>query len=235
MRRPCNVFYAALAFTAFALPSSLFGQFLYVPAVSTSAAAYGNCPAPTTAGVKVCFPAGTPPLEIASPIQVIASGKGSNGPVKVMEIWIDGKKLEQVNGNFFDMPINVPTGSHRLTVVELDTSGHSLKSTPINLSVQGSTTGQPCSPPSTPGVNDCLPGPGNCHTTGWTAIVASATPNSGSVARMELWANGTKLANFQGNVINTNLFLVDFTRVVLVAVDTKGGTVKSAPIILQSC
>ncbi len=53
---------------------------------------------------------------------------------------------------------------------------------------------------------------------------------------MELWLNNTKLANFPGNHINTNLFYVtDFNKITIIEVDSKGNYIKSAPIVLQTC
>ena len=65
--------------------------------------------------------------------------------------------------------------------------------------------------------------------------VATAKGKSGTVSRMELWVNGGKIANFPGNRINTNLFIQDFNTVTIYEVDSKGGFIKSAPIVVQSC
>jgi hypothetical protein len=43
------------------------------------------------------------------------------------------------------------------------------------------------------------------------------------------------VANFPGDRINTNLFLQDFSTVTIYEVDSKGGSIKSAPIVVQSC
>ena len=206
------------------------------PQTAAASAAFGNCPAPTTAGVKICapfiFPSAT---SIASPIQLIASGTGSGGAVRLMEVFIDGKKVAQASGNLFDSPVKVSIGTHRLVVVELDTSGSFRKSAPISVSIVGSTVGETCAPPSSPGVNDCSPGVGGCNVSGWTSIIASGTGASGTVRRMELWKGSVKLANFSGNFINTNMYFPDFTKLQIIEVDSNGAFLKSPIIITQAC
>lgn len=208
-------------------------------ALEASTPPYGNCPAPGKAGVDVCEPLyvyTSPGIAIDAPFQVIATGTGSKGPVALMELWADGKKITQVSGNLFDEPVALANGEHTVTVVELDTTGDYVKSEPFTLTVQSSTASQSCTPPGAPGVNVCEPSsPGTCHTQGWTTIIAAGTGASGSVSRMELWDNGVKLANFPGDRINTNMFLQDFDQVTIVEVDSKGNYVKSPVYTIQSC
>lgn len=220
-----------------AIAVSVFAQNTSTDAVaSTATAAYGGCSAPAQAGVHVCFPAGPPGFFAASPMQVIAAGTGGGGPVKLMEVFVDGKKVAQASGNLFDAPITIATGQHTLTVVELDTTGSYKKSTRQTLVVDNSTAGEVCTAPGSPGVNVCIPQPGSCHTAAYSTFVAAGTGASGTVSRMELWVNGTKLANFPGNRINTNFsFLPDFDQVTIIEVDSKGAYIKSTPIVLQSC
>jgi hypothetical protein len=163
----------------------------------------------------------SPGIAIGSPWQVIASGTGAHGSVKVMEIWLDGKKIGQATGNLFDEPLDLPFGSHQLTAVELDTTGHYLKSAPYWVDVLGSGAG-PCRPPSSLGVNVCAPTVNTCHTTDYVSISAAGTGASGKVSRMELWVSGVKIANFAGDTINTNLFVSDFGAVTIIEVDSKG-------------
>jgi hypothetical protein len=220
--------------------SSLLSVLTFFPGIvaqtpTTGTAAYGNCPAPTTAGVRICHPVGfNNTTTIDSPFQVIASGTGAGGAVKRMEVWVDYQKVNQASGNLFDAPVSLSSGDHRLVVVELDSTGAYLKSRPLMVTIQN-TLNQPCDPPSSPGVNVCDPAPGSCHTTPWTTISAAGTGASGLVRRMELWSSGVKLANFPGNTIHTNLYLPDFSTVTIVEVDSAGGLMKSPRTTLLSC
>lgn len=113
-----------------------------VQAGEASSVGYGDCPAPARAGVNVCWGSYG---QVESPFQVIASGTGGLGPVKLMELWADGRKIAQSAGNLFDAPVILPSGPHQLTVVELDTTAHYLKSTPFSTTVAGSSEGETCS------------------------------------------------------------------------------------------
>jgi hypothetical protein len=197
---------------------------------------YGGCAAPSHAGVNVCAPAryDDGASFIDSPFQVIATGTSAEGQVKLMEVWADGKKITQAAGDLFDAPINLEMGNHELTVVELDTTGAYLKSTRFEVMVN-SDDSTPCSPPSSPGVNVCVPASGNCFTSPFATVFAAGTGASGTVKRMELWDDGVKIANFPGNYIGTNIYLSLYSKMTIVEVDSKGAYIKSAPILVQPC
>jgi hypothetical protein len=152
-----------------------------------------------------------------------------------MQVWLDGRKVAQSYGNLFDRPVTASSGTHRLVVVELDTTGAYLKSTPITISVENSTAGEACAPPTSPGVNLCEPGVNSCHTAPWITVIAAGTGASGTVRRMELWSNGSKIANFPGSSINTNLYIFDFNTITVVEVDTNGAYLRSPRILIQAC
>ncbi len=216
-------------------PFLLFSQSTDKASTAAAAAAlpaYGGCPAPSQEGVKICAPFQN--SFINGPFQVIASGTSGRGQVTLMELWADGKKVTQTNGSPFDSPVTLPVGTHELTVIEVSTTGASAKSAPLKVTVENNS-GETCPLPPGPGVNVCEPMRGSCHTTAWVTVLAAAKGQSGTVSRMELWVNGGKIANFPGNRINTHLFIQDFNTVTIYEVDGKGGFIKSAPIVLQSC
>ena len=210
-------------------------------ATKTSSTRASNCPAPGSPGVAVCAPPSftgfaTP---IASPMQLIASATASQGRVIRMEELVDGGKTAQVHGDVFNEPVNVPNGSHTLIVVARETGNGSVNSAPINIQIEGSTAGEACPSPSSPGVNVCEPGIFNgvtgCHTSPWSTFVASGTAQTGTVRRMELWLDGAILAAFPGNSLNTNLYVNDFSTVVIKVVDSNGKTIESPPLLIQAC
>jgi hypothetical protein len=214
-------------------PFLLFSQ--STDTASTAAAAlpaYGGCAAPSRQGVKICTP--YPGSTIEAPFQVIASGTSGRAQVKLMQLWADGKKITETTGTPFNQPVTLAAGTHKLTLIELDTTGYFAKSTPLEVTVEDNRGGT-CPLPAGPGVNVCEPMRGSCHTTSWVTVLAAAKGQSGTVSRMELWVNGGKIANFPGDRINTHLFIQDFSTVTIYEVDSKGGSIKSAPIVLQSC
>jgi len=211
------------------------------PATEANLGAYG-CAPPSHAGVSLCQPGKG---EVNSPFLLAAGGTGADGPVRLMELWADGRKVTQVYGNELDQPVTLPNGSHQLTVVELDTTGHYLKSNPFNVTVVGNTADLTCTPPAAPGVNVCE-SPGTCPPNQtWSTVIAAGTGASGKVSRMELWVaygpdiqNGpfTKLANFPGNTINVSLNLVPYeASVQIIEVDSNGAYIKSPVYVVQIC
>lgn len=185
---------------------------------------YGGCLAPSTEGINICEPAeGKTPFtwETGSPFQVIAAGTSGRGQVTRMELWADGKKVTQTEGTPFDEPVSLSLGTHQLTVIELNSLGGYVKSTPFDVSVMQDNSSTTCDPPSSPGVNVCSPAPGGCNTQPWVDFSAAGKGNSGKVDRMELWIDGGKIANFPGDKINTSLIMV-FGTVTIYEVDSKG-------------
>lgn len=214
-------------------------------ATKTSNPASGICSAPPGQVVVrgpfffIPFPGIT---GIASPMQVIACATASQGRVIRMEVLVDGNKIAQTHGNLFDEAVNAPLGAHTLTVVARETGGASLSSDPIDIQIEGSTAGEVCPPPSSPGVNVCSPtivqlsfGPEACHTAGWATFVASGTAQTGTVREMQLWVDGVNLANFPGNYLNTNIQIGDFNHVTIKAVDSKGQVLASPTFLYEAC
>jgi hypothetical protein len=107
-----TVHFALITIGAIVISSvMLFGQTTTADQAATNA--YGGCSAPAKAGVHVCFPfnLSNGGAGVASPFQVIAAGTGAGGPVKLMEVWADGKKIAQTSGNLFDAPVTLPIES----------------------------------------------------------------------------------------------------------------------------
>jgi Bacterial Ig domain len=210
-------------------------------AASAKTSAADGCPAPSSPGVRVCEPEFS---ASDSPVQVNASATASQGKIIQMQVFADGQKLAQAHGDRFDAPITLSLGTHTLTVVARQTGGSSRTSDPISLDISGSTAGQACPPPGSPGVNVCAPVVGSgcganvcanpgfpvCTLEPWVTFVASATAQTGTIKEMQLWINGVDVANFPGNHVNTNLATDIFGTVTIVAVDSKGHSISSPAI-----
>lgn len=205
------------------------------PASLTAPPGYGSCPAPQDEGISLCEPYDG--ASIDTPFQVIASATSGSAQVSHIELWADGKKVTQASGTPFDEPITLSSGTHRLTLIEIPViSPGYLTSKTFHVTVQGND-GEKCPPPGAAGVNVCDPRPNSCHTSPWVTVVASGTGfTNNPIVRMELWVNNGKVANFPGNLINTNLYVSDFSTITIYAVDSKGGyAAASPPIVVQSC
>jgi hypothetical protein len=92
------------------------------------------CGAPSSPGVNVCSP--TQGESVSSPVTVIASGTGASGTVDHLELWIDGNKIGNYGGASMNASVPLATGSHSLTVIEVDSNWNYVKSNAVNIVVQ---------------------------------------------------------------------------------------------------
>lgn len=222
-----GLFYAGLVAVACASFIPIFSPALIEASGTPPAAGYGNCQAPMLPGFNICNPGGPIPggWETDSPVQVIAAATSETGPVVIMELWADGKKVAESVGSPFDAPIKLDSGTHTLQVEQIDSTGASAKSPKFQVSVRagggGDGDGIDCPEPKEPGVHVCYPAPGGCNSQSWVTVAATGRGASGKVDRMELWVEGTEIANFPGNQIDTNLIEV-YGEVKIVEVDSMG-------------
>lgn len=110
-----------------------------------------SCPAPATAGVKICTPANG--ATVQSPVHFTAAATG-NAQIKSMKIYVDGVGGYTVNAASLDTSVTMANGSHKITIKAWDINNASY-SNAITITVGSSTT---CSAPSG-GVAICSPAP----------------------------------------------------------------------------
>jgi hypothetical protein len=94
----------------------------------------GACAAPSSPGVKVCSPSAG--QSVSPPVYVIASGTGASGSVNHLELWVDGNKIGNYTGSMMNASVSLPSGSHTATVIEVDSKGAYVKSTPVTFAVK---------------------------------------------------------------------------------------------------
>jgi phosphatidylinositol-3-phosphatase len=92
------------------------------------------CAPPTSAGVNVCSPVAA--QTATGSVVVSAAGAAANGSVHRMEVWIDGKKIDDYFSTQVNATIPLAVGAHRLTVVEVDTTNAYLKSSPVSFTIK---------------------------------------------------------------------------------------------------
>jgi hypothetical protein len=93
-----------------------------------------GCTVPSSPGVHVCAP--TDGGTYASPVKVNAAAKAANGHVVRMEIWIDRKGYGIYNAATLTDSITMTPGQHRIVIVEDDSTGGHIASTPVYITVQ---------------------------------------------------------------------------------------------------
>ncbi len=98
----------------------------------------GGCNPPSSPGAVLCTPvAGS---TVTSPVQFTGAGTGASGSVNHLELWIDSTKIGDYPGNKMSASVALASGSHSATLVEVDSAGNYIKSTPDTFNV-GSTSG----------------------------------------------------------------------------------------------
>ena len=160
---------------------------LYTGLNGTSGGLWSNCAYPTVArGVSLCSPAGS-----TTSAATISASAHSFGQLRKMELWVDGKKLNeqyhvwQGNG-YFNFDSNLGSGSHLGTLYAADVD-NTLDRFDFRFTVGPST----CAAPSVDGVHICAPTSGS--TTSATPVLVQATAKiTGTLARMEVWVDGAK-------------------------------------------
>lgn len=94
----------------------------------------GSCTPPASPGAVICSPAQGSTEN--SPVAITAAGTGASGTVNHMELWIDGKKINNYFSNQLSTSVALAAGSHAITAVEVDSTGAYLKSTPVTVTVR---------------------------------------------------------------------------------------------------
>lgn len=93
-----------------------------------------SCSIPTSPVVHVCAP--TSGGSYSSPVTFTASAAPASGTVSRIELWIDGKKINNYNGASLNTSVAVATGSHHVTFVEADNKGGTIKSAQVPFTVK---------------------------------------------------------------------------------------------------
>jgi hypothetical protein len=94
----------------------------------------GGCNPPGSPGAIVCSPSNG--STASSPLSISGAGTPANGSLARLELWIDGSKIGNYYSSTFQATVNLSSGSHGITVVEVDSTGGTLKSTKTYVTIQ---------------------------------------------------------------------------------------------------
>jgi hypothetical protein len=187
----------------------------------TTSAASGSCGAPNSPGALLCSP--LPAQTYGSPVLIDGAGKGASGSVNHLELWIDGGKIGNYFSNQMSTSVALENGPHAATLVEIDSAGTLLKSTPTNFTVG-------CAAPASAGARLCSPVAGQTYSSS-VQVTGSGTCANAPADHLELWIDGHKIGNYAGGTISTTVTSTSGAHAAtLVAVDAKGNYWKSAPV-----
>lgn len=188
--------------------------------------ASASCQAPSSPGAVLCDPQSG--KTYPSPVQVSGAGAAASGKVDHLELWIDGNKIGNYPGNTVSTKISLANGSHSATLVEVDSSGNYLKSSPVSFNV-GSGSGA-CAPPSGTGARLCSPAAGSTVASP-VHFSGAGSAGSGKVDHLELWVDGKKIGNYPGSAMTASVPLAAGKHTAtLVEVNTSYQATKGSPV-----
>ena len=189
----------------------VFGQSVNVTVGSTT----GCQPLATVPSENICAPANN--ATVSSPFTVQAAAHMATA-VNNSQTWLDGVKVYQVSGANVNTSVTAATGSHRLTVQAVDTTGAVVKQT-VYVTVG---TGSCVLSSADPSVTICTPAP-NSTVTSPVKIVAGTTDSGATVTNTFVWVDGVKQWTASGGSLNTSIAMsVGTHRVTVQAKDSLG-------------
>ena len=125
-----------------------------------------------------------------STVQVVAHATESV-PVSQMQVWDNGVKLGWYAGTDVNQYFTLPSGTHVLTVLDLDSSFNVLHQLAVTYSVQAPLSG----------LQVMSPTPGQTFSMSAVHIAANAS-ESVPVSQMQVWDNGVKLGWYAGTNVD---------------------------------
>lgn len=172
---------------------------------NTTAGNFPACSAPNHyTGITLCAPTST--VAAGSPVE-FSIGAANQTQGRKLEVWIDGKKMgEQLKHafsyyTFLDASYNLAAGKHSVTVYSAGWD-NMIQSLTFPLAVGSST----CTPPSSPGLNVCSPI--NNSTDNSPVLAWASGTVTGTIARMEVWADGVKkYSTYGSSTLKTSIAL----------------------------
>lgn len=165
--------------------------------IASPGATCGTPPASTA--IAICNPANG--SSVGSPVYVDSAGGSA---VTFMEVWVDGAKVFQTSGNKVVTHVSMMSGPHTMTIYGRNSSGVVGKST-VTFTVASSGSGGPCSSPPASATATIICSPTANSTV--TSPVNVQAEGGSSVNFMEVWVDGAKRFQTNGNTVSTSLTL----------------------------
>lgn len=189
----------------------------------------------STFSVNPCHASG-PGAHLCAPSQgtgssehFTAAATGLTGPVRLMQLYVDGKKVGQFPGNQINTSVTLAAGTHTAQAVELEYNGEFTKSAPVSFTVKASGA---CSAPASAGVNICSPG-GNAVATSPVPFSAAAKAASGTkITAIRLYVDNADKFTATGATLSTSIPIAAGDHLIaVVAYEANGKALKTTETI----
>jgi hypothetical protein len=171
--------------------------------------------------VTICSPGDGSTVQ--SPVNIVA-GTTDVTPVKLTQIYLDGKKIFEARLSALNVNLPIANGTHRLTVQAFDTNNVIFKKT-IHMTV--SSQAAPCAlNPVNRTVTICSPADG--ATVQSPVNVVAGTTDTTPVKLMQIYLDGQKVFEVKSASLNTSLAMADGThRLTVQAIDEANAIFKT--------
>jgi hypothetical protein len=168
--------------------------------VGPAAVAHADCAAPSSPGLKICFPNEGSSVMYVPALEMAVNT--ASGNVSRVEVWTNGTKRDGFNylpGTLYDG--SMKNGWNRVTVKVWDTDGHTYQAV-RSFHVTGYGVGS-CATPTGPGVNLCWPLTGSWQANNAVPISASARGLNSKIKYVNIYVDGKFLVGQSTNNIQT--------------------------------
>jgi hypothetical protein len=158
---------------------------------------------PTSPSVTICQPADG--ASVSSPVRIVA-GTTSNYAITVLQIYVDGAKVYEVNTGSLDTSLTLTPGNRRITVQARDASGTWFKKT-VYVDVA-----DPTPPPSGCTINQADPSitictPANGATVASPVEVKATLNSTQALTILQLYVDGAKVYEVASKSLSTSVTL----------------------------
>ncbi|HWR36564.1 MAG TPA: hypothetical protein VN622_11905 [Clostridia bacterium] len=193
--------------------------------IFVSASAFADCAAPSTPGLRICFPSQDSKVTYAAGIEMGATAK--SGSIVKSAVYDNGKLVDSFDflpGTLYDY--GMINGLHNIVVKAWDSAGNAYQAS-RSFRVVGFGVGF-CSTPSEPGINFCWPKSDSSQPNSSVSISATARGGGSKIRSLSVYVDGIFRVGSSNNYILTSVGVAAGShRVAIVAKDYAGHTFKS--------
>jgi hypothetical protein len=169
------------------------------------------------------------PIASGSTEQFTATATGITGPVRLMQLYIDGRKVNQFPGNQVNTSVTVAPGTHKAQVVEVEYNGHFSKSAISSFTVKSP---QSCVAPATTGVKICSPIAGATAISPVSVTAAAKAATGTTVKAMRVYVDNVAKFTVNGATLSTSLPMAAGNHsIAIVGFEANGATLKTTETI----
>ena len=158
-----------------------------------------------------------------------AAATGLTGPVRLMQLYVDGKKVGQFAGNQINTSVTLAVGTHTAQAVELEYNGEFTKSAPVSFTVKASGA---CSAPASAGVNICSPGTNAVVTSPVPFSAAAKAATGTTITAMRVYVDNVAKFTANGATLSTSISIAAGTHTIaVVGYEGNGAALKTTETI----